>query len=470
MYIIIDGTEYTEIKNLSFGPEIDATGGSVPVSEFQVDILTSDAIPYGEDACLYDDLDALWAQYRIVYAERVELESVRVRAQSRVAMLERMVVPAVMYQAATPLEDILRDTFTTQYGDYPYSIGEYTIDPAFENTSLSGYFPEQKARERLQWVLYAIGGYVKDYFGEGLEIRSIEGADPLVIPLTVPSSQTFYKPKLTYRDYVTGVKAVTTEYTPTPEKPEDRDQKYIEVDGRFYLVTTQEIQINNPQVPENAPPNVAELKEMGIINPDNVSGLLSRTAENLYNRMEVSLDCVNNGLYMPGQHLKVYIDKDRMAVGIVTRCDFRFGVQARATLKLAAAHELLVAQLNMIYTHDDKTLGQRALTLPVGSEYDVQSLWVDRTEDGERTIYRALDEKVAGVLPEEGATVEIPCAPYPKIRTKFSKNGDYFPQAWTAIEPALVNVNKVGASVTGLDSSGRQVTVTVDENGYLQYR
>lgn len=467
MYITISGIKYTQIKALAFAPEIDITGGSIPVSEFQADIVTSDVIPYGELAYLYDDLDGLWAMYRIVYAERVELESVRVRAQSRVAMLENMMLPEVMYETATPLEDILRETFTTMWGGYFYNIGEYEIDAAFQNTSLKGYFPEQKARERLQWVLYAIGGYVKDFFGEALGIKPI----PLDGEMTAPAAQTFYKPKLTFKDYVTGVWAVSTEYTKVDEKPEDREQKYIEVgEGNYYLITTQEMQIGNPDVPENAPPNVAKLKDMGIIGPDNVSGLLARMGDTLFNRMEVDLDCVNNGLYMPGQYLRAYIDKNRMAGGVVTRCDFRFGVQARSSIKLTGAEELALAQLSMVYTYGETTLGQRALSLPVGHEYEVQSLWIDRTEDGENTIYRALDEKVAGVMPEGGAEVEVPCAPYPKVRTKFSQNGDFFPEPWTAIEPAVVKVSKVGDSVTGLDKDGRQVTVTLDENGYLSYR
>lgn len=466
MYIIINETKYTELKSLSFAPEIDVSGGSVPVSEFQADIVTSDAIPYGELAYLYDDLDDLWAMYRIVYAERVELESVRVRAQSRVAMLERMMLPEVMYEQATGVEDILRETFTTMYGGYYYNIGEYTVDPAFDNVTLTGYFPEQKARERLQWVLYAIGGYVKDFFGEVLEIRAIPSAGETL----VPEGRTFYKPKLTFRDYVTGVKAVTTEYTPTPEKPEDRDQKYIEVgEGNYYLVTNQEIQINNPDVPENAPPNVAELKENGIVGPGNVSGLLRRMGDYLYRRMEVDLDCVNNGTYMPGQYLAAYVDPERIVAGVATRCDFKFGVQARASVKLTSAVELPCAKLTMKYISGGTQLGKRALYLPIGHGYDLQALWIERTEDGERTIFRPLSPRITGTMPQSNTAVEVPCEPYPRAKIKITENGEYLPEEGSCFEPVVVKVKKTGTSVSGVDGSGNPVSAYLDPDGYIRW-
>ena len=75
MYVTIDLTDYSTIRNLSFSPQTDVTGNSLPINEFSVDIVTDDDISFGQYAELYDDLDNLWAKYWINYAERLDAES-----------------------------------------------------------------------------------------------------------------------------------------------------------------------------------------------------------------------------------------------------------------------------------------------------------------------------------------------------------------------------------------------------------
>jgi hypothetical protein len=68
MYIVIGTTTYTEISDLTFAPETDVTGSSVPVNELWASIRTDDAIEIGERVSLYDDLDQLWCKYWVTYA------------------------------------------------------------------------------------------------------------------------------------------------------------------------------------------------------------------------------------------------------------------------------------------------------------------------------------------------------------------------------------------------------------------
>lgn len=82
MYVTINQTDYTALRNLSFAPETDVTGNAVPINEFSVEIITDDNISYGQYAWLYDDRDNLWAKYWIIYAERISADAVAIRAQS----------------------------------------------------------------------------------------------------------------------------------------------------------------------------------------------------------------------------------------------------------------------------------------------------------------------------------------------------------------------------------------------------
>ena len=68
MYVKINNVNYTKLKNLSFVPETDLTGQSIPICEYSVSIITDDAITVGDIAKLYDDMDNLWASYVVVYA------------------------------------------------------------------------------------------------------------------------------------------------------------------------------------------------------------------------------------------------------------------------------------------------------------------------------------------------------------------------------------------------------------------
>ena len=59
MKIVINSTNYTEIKDLKFAPETDVTGIEAVINEFSAEIITDDDIDVGVNAYLYDDLNNL---------------------------------------------------------------------------------------------------------------------------------------------------------------------------------------------------------------------------------------------------------------------------------------------------------------------------------------------------------------------------------------------------------------------------
>ena len=110
MYITINGRDYEGIRALSFAPEVDPAGMTLPISGFEADIHTSDEAEAGEYALLRDDLGRLWAKYYITRAVRVDADILRIRAESPLSLIARDVLPATYYNAA-PIADVLVDVF-----------------------------------------------------------------------------------------------------------------------------------------------------------------------------------------------------------------------------------------------------------------------------------------------------------------------------------------------------------------------
>jgi hypothetical protein len=160
MKCVINGITYSALDNLHFNPQTDLTGDSIPINEFEVRLFTNDAIAYGQYAELRDDEDNLWARYWISYAERIGRDVdrgtyiVRLIAESTVAFLERVKIPAKMYNATATavLNDIL--TLAGQPGAITL---EASVQSEWDSTTITGFCPEQTARERFLWLLLCAG-------------------------------------------------------------------------------------------------------------------------------------------------------------------------------------------------------------------------------------------------------------------------------------------------------------------------
>ena len=138
---------YTEITGLSFAPSADLAGASIPINEFQVDIHTTDTIAIGGYAELYDDLDNLWAQYWIVFAEHIDQNTLRLRAQSEIGILDRITLSATYYEGAS-ITSVLDDVIVWSTLGSVVPMG-YSLDSSFSSETITGFCPQQTARERM---------------------------------------------------------------------------------------------------------------------------------------------------------------------------------------------------------------------------------------------------------------------------------------------------------------------------------
>ena len=397
MYITINGTDYDRIRALSFAPEMDPAGMTLPISGFEADIFTSDVAEAGQYAQLRDDLGRLWAKYYITRAVRVDADILRIRAESPLALIARDVLPAAFYNA-TPIADVLVDVFRNTGSGLGAYI--YELDQAFSGAVITGYAPRQSARERLLWACFAIGAQVTSSFDDKIGIVPADAGNALI-----PMRDTFWRPAASEGDCVTAIRAFA--YSFVPGTPASTDEWVQDGFGATYIVTARAFELLNPNAPSDAPENVISLEGLYFLNENNVTAAMSRLADWRFNSRELTLECVDNADYRPGMRVTACDGQDGMMTGVIRRAAFRFGVQARARLSLAGASAVASAALVIRCLFEGIQVGRSEFRFPVGYEYAVANPYIDTEMNGHRYILRPLDAVCAGSMPQGGVTVDV---------------------------------------------------------------
>jgi len=380
---------YTEITGLSYAPSADLAGASIPINEFQVDIHTTDIIEIGGYAELYDDLDNLWAQYWIVYAEHIDQQTLRLRVQSEIGILDRISLPATYYNGAS-VTSVLDDVIVWSTLGSVVPMG-YSLDSSFSSETITGFCPQQTARERLLWVAFTIGAYVKTFFNQTIEILPIDDTET-----TIPIGDTYWKPTIIYNEWVTAIRGHA--YSFTPGTPQTTDT-YVQDDiGNTYIVTETTFTIQNQNVPKAAPENIVDISGLYLLNEDNISDVMTRLTAWYFNRTELDFDAINNGAYIPGDKVIVYTDDENMVTGYVTSATFTFGLQAKATIHLTGVLDVEAGNLTILYKWNGKQIGKKMFTFPVGYAYSITNPYIDKSMNRHRYIFRPLNENATGTI------------------------------------------------------------------------
>lgn len=381
MKIVVGETEYTTIKDLSFSPQADITGSELAVNEYIADIVTEDVPSTGEYAILYDDMDRLWAKYRIVEAHKVGDGLTRIEAQSTLRSLVRRMKGAIMYNN-TPVTDAIAALFKSQ--------NSYTLDSSFTNKTLTGYCPKQSAKDRLQWICFYLGAYCKTFFNDKIEILPVSDSE-----IYIPIPKTYWRPTVNYEDYVTSVSV--TSYTYTQGTPQTTDE-WVKAGGNTYIVTSQEFTLANPSAPSNAPENVVTVDDVTIINDNNVSDILSLLSTYYFKRITVDADIIDNAEFLPADKVTIATSEDAAVVGYISSADFSFGLQSKARVHIAQTDLVDGAKLIIVRKYNGTTLRKDQYTLPLGYEYSIQNPYIDQTKGDVRRIYRPLNAYATGTM------------------------------------------------------------------------
>ena len=222
MKLIIDETTYTTLQNLSYAPQVDVTGSELPINTFKVDVITTDTITDGVFAELRDDRNRLYANYYITKAERQAANVVRVYAESPLALLDRITLQAVMYSSKNAA-DAIDDCFTSLGPGFTVGI-DYVVAQSLQSATITGYCQEQTARERLQWICFAIGAYVRTFKTTAVSIIPVDTTERLV-----PLEKTYFRPTQQIGEWVTAIKITSFAFSQAASQAdwENDDSSYI---------------------------------------------------------------------------------------------------------------------------------------------------------------------------------------------------------------------------------------------------
>ena len=389
MYANINNKTYTKLRDLSFSPQADITGAEVVINQLVVTIKTDDEIAIGQEVSLFDDRDQIWAKYWITDSDKYDEFSWKIIAQSYVLLLDRRKMPAKMYSgmsAASAIAEIMGSV-------------SYRVDSSVTGT-ITGFAPEQSARERLQWVCFCLGAYVKTFFNDRIEILDV-GEDLTVIPL----KKTFWKPSVSYDDYVSAIKLKLYSYR--QGTPETTDQ-YVTPDGQtYYIETTQDITIRNPNVPASVPENVIEFNDVKLVNSTNASEIASRLSTYYFMRMEVDAEVVNNAEFKPAERYAVYLNEETLVEGYMKTADFSFGTQAKSKIKLAQSRAIDAVRTVINYLWGDVLILAQTYFLPKRYGFTIQTQYLEKYMNDHRYVFYPLTDEASGDTGDEGTTVNI---------------------------------------------------------------
>ena len=400
MEVYINNTNYTAISRLSFEPQADVTSLTLPINEFVVDIKTSDVIDSGQYAQLRDDNHNVWAKYWITDAHKVSDEVVRVTARATTEILDRFKLPATMFNNV-PMFNAMLGLF---YGISQYV--DYTLDSSLDTVTISGFCPEQTARERLQWMCFVAGAYVKTFFNDRIEILPIGGSFT-----PIPESKTFYQPTMSNNDIITSIKIRAYSYRlDTPGTTES----WVTDGTNYWVETYTEASKANAQA-GSAPENVLAIEQITLVNSTNYQDILDRLANYVFLRYTLEADVLNNGVYQPGKNYNISTGYAVLS-GAITELWFRFGKASRSKAILRYADSLDLCALTISYTYgtgaNKKTISSQTNLYERGSYVLVNPEYQDIYDDGllTRTIYAPQITTPVSVQATGAAReYEIPC-------------------------------------------------------------
>lgn len=391
MYIQIGTEQYTKISNLDFAPQTDITGAELAINTFSAVIITDDEIDTGVTVYLYDDMDTLWAAYWLTFAENIGRGQVQIKGESYLTLLDRIMLAPAMYSGKSA-PTLIGELFT------PLGSGAYSLDSSFSSATVTGYCPEQTARQRLQWVLFVIGAYAKTYFTDKVEILAVDDAETMI-----PLNRTFKRPKLNFDDYITAIKVKAYSYTQGTPATVDT---WVQVGNDYYIQTEQTFTLSNPSAPATAPENVKEVDGLTLINTNNVSEILTLLSTYFFKRVNVDADVINNADYAPGEKVIVYATEDSLVTGYISVCRFSFGKQARSSIRIVQTDVTEGGSLIIKYMYGDQQIGIQSYLFPVGYQYQIENPYIDLTTGTRRRIYRPQVKYAEGTVTSEGITDE----------------------------------------------------------------
>lgn len=368
--LMIGGTLYTDVKSITCAPEYDPTCASLPICQFEAEFNTSvpassfmgataSIVPdYNGNGTYDSSVDLIVGGYNIEEVKQVSDEVVYILARSWLSWLDKRVLPAELFS-----ENL--DVFLCRlFRDQPVNDGapiwgdDETHPPIYYDISInyqvvSGYCPEQTARERLQWLCQARMLYVVQWDNTSYEYlyvaRVPDHPDVSKRYTRILPEYTYSKPVIRK---VTSVNAVTiasySDFTTTFH--DDAGWESVVTGYEYELAEDGVIPIEQRlcfQKHTHRTYNTVSGDESVVIegntlleNP--IAAELNAMPAPFFRGYEVELECLqlwpighSVEYFLPGSMVEFYTDPKTMYKGIVKSASFTFGLLAKAKLVIS---------------------------------------------------------------------------------------------------------------------------------------
>ena len=243
-----------------------------------------------------------------------------IQGYSLVYRLDTPKVPAKYYNGVS-LSVALKDVEKNANGSFGVT---YNVDTALSGKTITGYCPEQTARERLQQFCWAVGGYVSCACSALINIFAI----PSTVQGTVPKSKIYAFPAVANEDEVARVNLTVHTYTAGTSG----DDIVIDADGNKYVHTTSTLTMENTALTGVSNREIS-VDNATLVNSSNAQATLLRMASVYFNSGTWHGTTTPQG-YIPGQMVQAEDRDGQLRQGYISALTYSFGKGAATTMEL----------------------------------------------------------------------------------------------------------------------------------------
>ena len=243
-----------------------------------------------------------------------------IQGYSLVYRLDTPKVPAKYYNGVS-LSVALKDVEKNANGSFGVT---YNVDTALSGKTITGYCPEQTARERLQQFCWAVGGYVSCACSALINILAI----PSTVQGTVPKSKIYAFPAVANEDEVARVNLTVHTYTAGTSG----DDIVIDADGNKYVHTTSTLTMANTALTGVSNREIS-VDNATLVNSSNAQATLLRMASVYFNSGTWYGTTTPQG-YIPGQMVQAEDRDGQLRQGYISALTYSFGKGAATTMEL----------------------------------------------------------------------------------------------------------------------------------------
>lgn len=400
-----DNRTYTTLRNLTFAPEVDLTGQTLPINEFTVDIETHYPIRTNQFARLTDDSDNVWARYWVIKVKKKATRLYTVLAQSILVILNDITMPAAL------ISDTLGGAIDKCFDGVADVVGSTegfcVIDPSITNTQVYGFAPEQSARDRVQSLLMATGSYIKTWNDTKSRVLPIPDFVNFANKFgeVIQSNRIFWKPKLAEQDNITTLRLsyydVAT-YDNGGQEVKDYYNNSIWVlehrSGQIYPGNGKEVAISGNML-------------VSYASYQSILPTFARTY--VYSNNHVEADFINNGELWPGDRISFQYDETgrECATGYIKSVTFSFGHQSRSKIDLYPSQVNQSSTLRMDWTYNGRVVYSETRVYPWKYDYSIELPNQQVLANGHLYVYSPVVDFIQGELNSDDKVEVIECYP-----------------------------------------------------------